>query len=300
MSERGLNRLIRVLAIAIVLGVAFEAVVHVFDLRGEPSLLERQLSSVEDAVRERPEDSGLRLRLADLYRMADRPDSALSQLEQVLELDPRQSTAQLSRGEILAERGEQEEAAAAFRKLIAQNRGAEFSPVDPQLEAAYYGLGEALLEQGRAKPAVAALRRAVRVEPADADAWHLLGTAALRSGDPRRAVAALRRAVLFVPTGWCEPYERLAAAYRALGRRPHSRYASAMVELCEERTGEAARRLRPLAAGPASADAMLGLGMVAEAESDRAAARRWYRRVLSADPENFLARGGLNRLGGVG
>jgi hypothetical protein len=44
---------------------------------------------------------------------------------------------------------------------------------------------------------------------------------------------------------------------------------------------------------------MLGLGMAAEAESDRASARRWYLRVVSVDAENFNARSGLNRLGGA-
>jgi tetratricopeptide (TPR) repeat protein len=297
MRERTLDRLIRIGLVAVVIGVAFEAAAQIFDWRGEPSLLERQLTAAEDAVRDKPGDSGLRLRLAELYRTADETGSALTQYEEILEFEPGQGTALLGRGEVLAEDGEQAEAAKSFREFIAKAGGAEFSAVDPQLEAAYYGLGAALLEQDRAKQAMRALRQAVKVEPTDADAWYLLGTAALEAGAPRPAVAALRQAVLFVPTGWCEPYERLSDAYAATRRKPHAEYASAMVDLCEERPADAVRRLEPLVSGPAAVDAMLGLAMAAEAESDRAGARRWYRKVIAAEAGNFNARSGLNRLG---
>ena len=136
----------------------------------------------------------------------------------------------------------------------------------------------------------------MQIEPTDADAWYLLGTAALEAGRPGLAVKALRQAVLFVPADWCEPYERLSEAYADLNRKPYAEYAAAMVDLCEERPDDATRRLRPLTSGPAAVDAMLGLGMAAEAESHRAAAARWYRRVLAVDAENFNARSNLSRL----
>jgi tetratricopeptide (TPR) repeat protein len=297
MRERTLDRLIRIGLVVIAIGVAVEVSDYFLDWRGgEESLLERQIGSAEDAVREQPNETGLRLRLAEIYRVADRPDSALDQYEEVLELEENQSTALLGRGEVLAEEGEHAEAASSFKKVIGTAGGAEFAGVDPQLEAAYYGLGSALLEQDQAKKAMNAARQAVKVEPTDADAWYLLGAAAVEAGVPRLAVKALRQAVLFVPIGWCEPYERLSDAYGDLKRKPYVEYATAMVELCEERPDDATRRLRPLASGPAAVDAMLGLGMAAEAESNRAGATRWYRRVLAADAGNFNARSNLSRL----
>jgi superkiller protein 3 len=297
MRERTLDRLIRIGLAVVVIGIGLEVSDHFLDWRnGEESLLERQIKATEEAVREQPNETGLRLRLAETYRVADRPDSALEQYDEVLKLEEDQSTALLGRGEVLAEEGEHAEAASAFEKVIGAAGGEEFSGVDPQLEAAYFGLGSALLEQEQAKKAVKAAQKAVKIEPTDADAWYLLGTAALAAGAPGPAVEALRQAVLFVPSGWCEPYERLSEAYRDLDRKPYAEYATAMVDLCEERPEDAARRLRPLASGSAKVDAMLGLGMAAEAESNRAGATRWYRRVLAVDAGNFNARSNLSRL----
>jgi tetratricopeptide (TPR) repeat protein len=297
MRERTLDRLIRIGIAVVVVAVGFEAVTYYLDWRNEsPSLLERQVSAAEKAVREQPNETGLRLRLAEIYRVADRPDSALTQYDEVLKLEETQSTALLGRGEVLAEKGEGSEAANSFRKIIGSAGSGEFAAVDPQLEAAYYNLGSVLLDEGQAKKAKRALQRAVEVEAGDADAWSLLGTAALEAGAPRLAVKALRQAILFVPSGWCEPYEVLSDAYRKLHRKPYARYAAAMVDLCEERPADATHRLRPLVSGPAAVDAMLGLGMAAEAESNRATAARWYRKVLAADAGNFNARGNLSRL----
>lgn len=297
MREGTIDRLIKIGLALIVLAVAVEVSDYFLDWRsGEESLVERQIKTAEDAVREEPNETGLRLQLAEIYRAADRSDDALNQYDEVLELEENQSTALLGRGEVLSEQGEQAEAEDAFDAVIDASGEGEFAGVDPQLEAAYYGLASLSLEEGKAKKAVDAARRAVQIESMDADAWNLLGSAALAAGDPGLAVKALRRAVLFVPTGWCEPYEGLSAAYRKLDRKPYAEYASAMVDLCEERPADATRRLRPLASGPVRVDAMLGLGMAAEAESHRASAARWYRKVLVIDAENFNARSNLSRL----
>jgi tetratricopeptide (TPR) repeat protein len=297
MREQTLDRLIRIGLVVVVVLVGVGAASYVVNrLNKPPSLVDRQIEAAEKAVRAQPNETGLRLRLAEIYRAADRPDSALDQYDEVLKLEETQSTALLGRGEVLAEKGDNSGAKESFDKIIDSAGGEEFAGVDPQLEAAYYGLGSVLLEDGQAKKAMKALQRAVKVEAGDADAWNLLGTAALKAGSPALAVKALRQAVLFVPAGWCEPYEGLSKAYRKLHRKAYTQYATAMVDLCEERPADATRRLRPLASGPAAIDAMLGLGMAAEAESNRAAAARWYRKVLAADSENFNARSNLGRL----
>lgn len=298
MREQTIDRLIRVGAKALAVGVVAVGVVYYLDQRDTtPSLVERQIAAGEAAVRQKPEATGLRLRLADVYRAAKRPDDALSQYDAVLKVESNQSTALLGRGEVLAETGDLSGATQSYEKIIGKTKGEEFAGVDPQLEAAYYGLGSVMLKQHHAKTAMQDAKRAVKIEPTDADALYLLGTAAVETGAYGRGIKALRQAVLFVPTEWCEPYEELAKAYKAQHRKPQAQYAGAMVELCKKNPAVAAQRLKHLTSGPVAVDAMLGLGMAAEAQSQRASAARWYKKVVAADPENFNARGGLARLG---
>lgn len=298
MSEQALDRLIRTGLKALAVGVALVAIIYFLDSRDtSPSLVERQISAAEDAVRAEPTNVGLRLRLAEYYRAAHKADGALEQYDEVLKVEGHQSTALLGRGEVLSETGDYPEARKSFEQIIGNTKAAEFAAVNPQLEAAYYGLGSVKLKQGEAKGARRAAEKAVEIEPTDADAWYLLGTAALKAGAYGRAVKALQETVLFVPIEWCDPYQALSKAYRAQHRKPQAEYASAMVKLCDGDPGAAAQRLRHLISGPVATDAMLGLGMAAEKESHRASATRWYEKVIAADPENFNARSGLARLG---
>jgi tetratricopeptide (TPR) repeat protein len=283
---------------AVAVGIGILAILYVLDwFDTSPSLVERQTAAAEEAVREEPSEVGLRLRLADIYRAAKRPDDALEQYDAVLGVEADQGTALLGRGEVLAEMGELSEAQKAFEKIIGATKGEEFAAVNPQIAAAYYGLSSVLLKQGKTNASMEAARNATKIEPTDADSWYLVGVAAIKAGANEKAVEALRQVVLFVPIEWCAPYEKLAQAYSAQGRKSHARYATAMVDLCEKRPEEATKQLKPLASGPVKLEAMLGLAMAAEAESDRTAAARWYQKVLAVDSENFNAQSGLGRLG---
>lgn len=297
MREQTLDRLIRTGLGAAAVGIALVALFYFLERpHAAPSLVERQIAAGEKAVRASPANVGLRLHLAEVYRAANRPESALEQYSAVLKVEPNQA-ALLGRGEILAKKGELSAARQSFEETIGKTSGAEFARVNPQLEGAYYGLGSVMLKQHQAKEAMLQEQKALKIEPADADALYVLGTAAVEAGTYDRAVKALQQAVLYVPSGWCEPYEQLANAYRAQHRAPQMEYASAMMELCEKKPADASRRLARLTSGPVAVDAMLGLGMAAEEESRRASAAHWYRKVLAADPGNFNARGGLGRLG---
>ncbi len=296
MREQTLDRLIRLGLKAVAAGIVLVAIVYFLDRPATaPSLVDRQIAVGEKAVRGHPANVGLRLQLAEVYRTANRPAGALEQYRAVLKVEANQ-VALLGRGEVLAERGELAAARQSFEQAIGK-AGGQYARVNPQLEGAYYGLGSVMLKQHHAKEAMLQEQKALKIEPTDADALYVLGTAAVEAGTYDRAIKALRQAVLFVPSGWCEPYEQLANAYRAQHRGAQLEYAGAMVELCEKKPADASRRLQRLTSGPVAVDAMLGLGMAAEEESQRASAAHWYRKVLAADPENFNARGGLARLG---
>jgi tetratricopeptide (TPR) repeat protein len=298
MREQTMDRLIRVGVRALAVGVVAVAVIWFIQSRDTtPTLVSRQIAAAEDAVRQAPEQTGLRLRLADMYRAAKRPDDALEQYDAVLKVEANQGTALLGLAEIFAEREELEKAKKAFGEIIGTTKGKQFAAVNPQLEAAYYGLASVLLKEGKAKDAAVAARNATKIEPADADAWYVVGTADIKAGSYRRGIAALRKVVLFVPTEWCDPYKQLATAYTAQRRKSQAEYATAMAQLCEKDPGGAAERLKPLTKGPVAVEAMVGLGMAAEAQSQRENAKRWYRMAVARDPENFNARTGLARLG---
>jgi tetratricopeptide (TPR) repeat protein len=296
MREQTLDRLIRLGLRAVAAGIVLVAAVYFLDRPASaPSLVDRQVAVGEKAVRSHPANVGLRLQLAEVYRAANRPAGALEQYDAVLKVEHSQ-VALLGRGEVLAGKGELTAARQTFEQAIAK-AGGQYARVNPQLEGAYYGLGSVLLKEHDSKQAMVQEQKALKIEPTDADALNVLGTAAVEVGAYDRAIKALRQAVLFVPTGWCEPYEQLGKAYRGRHLGPRAEYADAMVELCEKRPADASRRLQRLTSGPVAVDAMLGLGMAAEAESRRASAVRWYRKVLAADPANFNAQGGLTRLG---
>jgi len=298
-SDQTLNRLIRGGIMVLAIGIPLLVALYFLD-RGPdhgPTLIERQIATAEAAVRKTPTQLGPRLALAQVYQAAEQPDKALEQYDQVLKLKPKITAALIGRADILLDKGELDGAAKAYKRVVVISAGGEFANVDRNLEHAYFGLGSVALQQDRAGAAVTALTQAVKINATDADAWYLLGTASLQAGKARPAVDALKRAILFVPTGWCEPYEALSQAYARLGRAANAEYAGAMVDFCKNRPDAAARRLQTLTSGATALDAMVGLGMIAETTTDRAAAVRWYRKALAKDPGNFNALAGLSRLG---
>jgi len=297
MHEQTLDRLIRTGLKVLAAGIVLAAAVWFLDRPASaPSLVERQITAGEKAVRSAPSNLGLRLHLAEIYRAANRPENALEQYAAVIKAEPNM-TALVGRGEVLAAKGDLAAASASFKKTITMVGGQEYAAVNPELESSYYGLGSVMLKQHDPKEAMRELGKALKIEPTDADAWYLMGTAAVEAGAYDKAVHALQQAVLFVPSGWCAPYNELVDAYRDRHLGPQTEYAGAMVELCEKKPAAASRRLERLTAGPVAVDAMVGLGMADEEESRRADAAHWYKKVLAADPGNFFARGGLGRLG---
>lgn len=301
LSDRSLNRLLIGGALVLVVGIPVVGVIYFTDrfVDAGPTLVQRQLVTAEEAVRKTPNNVGARLQLGAVYVAANRPDDAMKQYDEILKAQPGHRGALLGRAQVQVARGDLKGAASSFEQIVNDakaGKGGEFAGADPQLQQAYYGLGSIALKEGRTPDAVTALEAALKIDPTDADAWNLLGQAQLKAGNGVAAVGALRKAVLFVPTGWSEPYATLAQAYQLLGKTAEAEYATAMVDFNEKRPDQAKQRLEALTSGPIAVDAMLGLGMIAEAEGDREAAARWYQKVLVGDPENFNARVGLGRL----
>jgi tetratricopeptide (TPR) repeat protein len=299
-SDAQLNRLIkRVGLLLIVVVIAFVGF-YVLDrwTLPQPTIVNREMAALEEAVRVDPADVGSRGRLADVYAGAGRYEDAIVQYGMILETGEADKPAYLGRARAHEESGNLAAAAADFAKVVEIAKGGEMAHVDLQLQAAYYGLGSVALADGRPKDAVTHLTAALAINRADADSLHLIGRAYTANGEPAKGIDSLRRAVSFVPIGWSDPYVSLSEAYASAGDTALATWAGAMAEFVRGDSDGARAALEPLVGGPAGVDASIGLGLIAETTGDTAAAAEWYRTALEAQPDNAAAGLGLKRVAG--
>ena len=298
-SDRTFSLLMRVGVMVLAIGVAAFGFMYYQDQHVDagPSLVGRQIAGAEAAVKKAPNNLTFRLQLAAAYLLDKRPDDALTQYDVILKADKTNRPAMLGRGQILITKGDLKAAAVAYHKITDPAVNGEFAGADPQAQEAHYYLGSIAVKQGNAKVAITELNAALKIDPTDSDALYLSGVAQLKAGAPKLAVNAFKKALLFVPTGWCEPYSELAAAYGKLNLSPQQTYATGMANFCLKKPAEAKTQLESLIKGPVGVDALLGLGMIAETESNNAEAITWYRQVITVDAKNAAASSALSRLG---
>jgi len=296
LSSRTLNRLILAVGAVLVVGTIAIVGLYVTDRfhPAVPAIIDQRTVQLEEAVRKDPQNLNIRLQLAGAYTVAQRYDDALAQYNTVLKAEPQFKSALLGRGQVLALKSDNDNAAKDFQAVIDMAKSGEFAAEDTELAAAYYGLGAIRLAQGKAQDATTLLV-ALGITKTDADTLNLLGAAFLQTGQTAKSIEALRGAVMFVPTTWPDPYATLAKAYAAANQPAEAAWATAMVELAKKQTDDAIAALKPLATGPAAADAKVGLGLAMEAKGDLAAAADWYRQALAINPGDFSAQAGLAR-----
>jgi tetratricopeptide (TPR) repeat protein len=298
-SDRALRIVLRIGVAVLVAGLAAFGTMYYLGQRADagPPMSQRQISAAEQQVRSTPNNVAARLSLAGAYESARRFDDAIAQYDEILRAVPDHRAALLGRAGLLLTKGDLNGAATGYRKIVGTQAKGEFAGADPQLQEAHYYL--ALIDERQSRPqnAITEAQAALRIEPTDSDAWYVLGTSQLKAGQADRAVASLKQALLFVPTGWCDPYGQLAQAYRTLRQAPQADYATAMVDLCQKRFDQARSRLLTLTSGPVGADALVGLGTVAESTGHQGEAIDWYRKALALKPTSTEAITGLSRLG---
>jgi len=289
----------RLLVLVLVVGVLAFAGIYYQDQHVDagPSLVGRQIEGAEAAVKKTPNNLEVRLQLAAAYLQDKRLDDALKQYDVVLTADKANRPALLGRGHILIQEGDLKAAAATYHKITDVAVKGEFAGADPQAQEAHYYLGSIALTQGDANVAIAELQTALKIDRADSDALYLMGLARLKEGSTQLAVDSFKQALRFVPTGWCEPYTQLALAYGKLANAPLKSYSAAMADFCLKKTDEAKAQLKMLTTGPVKVEALLGLGLIAETESNKVEAVSWYQKALTVDAKNVSAISGLSRLG---
>jgi tetratricopeptide (TPR) repeat protein len=261
-----------------------------------PSMTERQVGQAEDAVRKAPRSIEARLQLAQVYRANGRNDDAVAQYGEILKADKANPLALLGRGETYLAAGNLTAASADLTTMIKAQSRDEFARVDKRVGEAHYYLGTVKQRQGDLAGAVTEARSALAVSSTDSDSLYLLGSALLAQGKAAAAIPAFNQALLFVPVGWCEPYQGLQQAYTKTGKTARASYAGAMADFCTGKHDSAQATLQSLTTGETAADALAGLGMIAESANDTKAATDWYRKAAKADPQNQAALAGLSRL----
>jgi tetratricopeptide (TPR) repeat protein len=249
----------------------------------------------QDTVAREPNNIPARVELARVYQLNKQYDEAIKQYDEILRVQPEHRQALLGRGRALYAKGDLDAAAVPLRQIDDAVASGEFAGADTQLQEARYFLAAIELAQDKPKEALADASAALQINPTDSDALLVAGKAYLATGDAAKALEVLHRAVAFVPTGWADPYQVMASAYQAVGEEPGARYAQAMTAFAQGDPQGAQAALEPLVKGPAKLQAMLGLGLVAEAQSQPRSAAKWYGKVLKLEPDNISAGAGLAR-----
>ena len=299
MDDRQLNRLIKRVVLLLVVGTIAFVGFYALD-RWRPAtepIVDRRLSALEQAVRDKPDDVASRGQLADVYVAKGLFDEAIVQYNLILETDKATELATYGRAGAYVGLGQLDAAATDYQAVVDIAGDGEMANVDPMLQASYYSLGSIAMQQGKPGDAITHLEKALAIKRSDADALYLIGTAYVATGETDKAETALRAAVAFVPIGWSEPYAAMADAFAAAGKPAMAEWAGAMADLAAGKPEVAEPRLLAIVDGDAAVDVAIGLGLLAETRGDTAAAAQWYGKALAQSPDNAAARLGQSRVG---
>lgn len=272
------------------------------------------------AVERQPERSDLQYRLALISILQGDDETALAALDRALAL-PHPDVivpGRVRRGQILLERGRNDDALADFERALA---------LQPEHPAALEGQGRALLALGRPEAAIEPLRRALELDPGASRIYTLLGNAFRASGKPDAARQAFalagdgepllldpvlaqiqvlsRSPQFFLESGLAQAdrgdFVRAAELIgRALSLVPEdlkmlSTYAQVLVEAEQDELARAAfERLEQ--AGVISAMDRAYLARIEARAGALDRAEQTYAQALAADPELVLAREGRARV----
>ncbi len=263
---------------------------------GDQSPLELGVASLEEAVRQDPQDPDARLALAQYYLENGAYSEAAQQAQQVLNAYPENDSALFVLGTSHIYAGQIEAAIEPLEQFAAIRRQSPTAGSDTTLEAALYYLGQSYIEVGDTAQAIPVLTEALAINRTDADAMYQLGLAYAQNGQHSEAINQFHNAIRFVPD-FTEVYTGMVASYDALGLTNQADYARGMAAYANKEFEQAREYLEPVTAVlPDFAPAFLGLGLVYEQLGDLAAAESYVQRALDLDPSSFLANHSLGRI----
>jgi len=174
--------------------------------------IDRARNSLADMFSVPPESAMAYLALAKLLVRQKMVEAAVPQLETALRLDGRLLMAHFLLGEIALYQSKPQAAIAEFQKELT---------VNPTLWLVYWRLGDANARVGNYDEAEKYLKESIWLNDGSSAALVLLGAIALKKNDPALAAGFLERGLALDPEN-AEAHEKLADAYKALGREADS------------------------------------------------------------------------------
>lgn len=300
LMDRLLSLAIRITALLLVLAVVGVGIYwyQIHYVHSSVSVEDRDALILEDQIRQQPNDTELRVALANLYLEKGHLDDAISQAEQVLRISRDNQGALLALGEAQRLKGEMAQAASSFSKIVDLNVDNPMAMSNLRLALAYQSLGGIYMAQGRAANAEAQYRRSLEIDRGSADTLRLLGNALASQGKLDEAVQSYTQAVRLVPD-FREAYADMEQAYGSKGDADRAAYAEGMTDLVDGRFSLAVDKLSQAAkALPGASEVHLGLAMTYEKQGQRTRALDEYREAARLDGTSIAAKQGLGRLAG--
>lgn len=256
--------------------------------------------------------------LSDSQQFGDRLVQALDVLDRATEIAPDSVEVLNTRGIILYQQGNLEQARASFERAVSQATGADVT--DRERSTIQVNLGKVYRDLGQLELARQAFRRSVVLDPANATAHNNLGNVQYRLGNCSEAEYELSQAASLAP-GSLSAVSQLAIVIfecgNVAGSIPHFENALtlegavfapplytylARAYLEQGRYDDAIRRAQQGALLPpetAEAQYYLGQAYVARgSEGDVTAARRAFERALEIDPNYQPAQEAIANLPG--
>jgi len=145
---------------------------------------------LQAAVRLAPGEAEAHCKLGAALGMKQRPDEAITHLEEALRRNPDYADAHWNLGVELGKKGRLDEAIAHFQRAW---------EIQPNFPAAGYDLGIALLRKQQVDEALVAFHRVTEIQPDNARAHNNLATLLLQKGRVEEAVAHYQRAIALQP-----------------------------------------------------------------------------------------------------
>jgi tetratricopeptide (TPR) repeat protein/tRNA A-37 threonylcarbamoyl transferase component Bud32 len=255
--------------------------------------------AINEALRLQPDDAGVRISLAAIYRGMGRQADAIEELRRVTQTHPNADDAHKLLGQALIEVGQLEPGLAAIKDAVR---------LRPQYWAHHFVLGSSLYAAGRYREALPAFQRVVELQPDNAWGYQMLGTSyhaledtanaqryyetAIRLGNAKahsnlgilliddgrydEALTHFQQAVKLEPASPVT-HHNLGDTLARLGRKGEALSAYRRAdELCRQRLGVA----------PRDAATMAALGVLEAKLGNPGEAERYLLRSTEIDPHN--------------